>query len=106
MRRLIRIACISALLSACDPGVFSDLSDNAPTRVFDAPESFRGASFGARLASVSAPFGSPSVAASRVAAVGGAGSPFAIYGIWTDTAPTIELRDVGCKDPLACPPGT
>jgi hypothetical protein len=101
MRSTLFIACM-AFIAGCSPGVFSDIESDAPTRVLGASEGFRAGTFGSRLASVQAPFAG-GIDASRVAAVGGPGSPFAVYGMWTAMAPDIALRWDGCDDPTECP---
>lgn len=103
MRRAIWVISVF-LLSACDPGVFNDLSDGASTRALSAPDGFGNGTFGLRLASVEAPFGA-GIEATRFAAVGGAGSGFAVYGLWTGATLDLGLKADGCNDlGDLCPP--
>jgi hypothetical protein len=104
--RFILCALILAL-AGCNPGVFKDLEDEAPTRVFTPPDEFAPRTFGVHLAATRGSVGVGTlVDASRVAAVGGEGQPFAIYSVWTGTEPDFAVNDSGCKDPGDCPQST
>ncbi len=89
------VAACASLAVACDPGVFEELESDAPTRVFGSIAGFEDGTFGARLASARGTFAG-GVAGTRVAVTGGAGSPFAVYSMWTGTAPELGLRADGC----------
>jgi hypothetical protein len=94
-------------LMGCDPRVFNDLKDDAPTRVFSAPDAFADGTYGVRLATTHGTVGSSAVVeVSRVAVTGGEGQPYAVYSVWSDGEPVFETRGKECDDPGDCPAST
>ncbi|MEM9189420.1 MAG: integrin alpha [Myxococcota bacterium] len=92
------------LFVACDPTVFGDLEDQAPTRVVEAPDDYPVIGYGRGLAAYKGTISGTTV--SRLAVNAGENTPFVVYPGWTGTNVDLSVPLLeGCDRSGECDTG-